>query len=78
MCRIVGASTLVAVTLAVPLPSRAESVAVECPQYAEAVLRAKAALVAGNRSAAIDQLTRAKAELKACTLRAEAEQTISG
>jgi hypothetical protein len=74
----VGAALGFLVLLAAPPPSTAESVSVDCPEYAEAVLRAKAAMATSDRSAAIDHLERATTALRACTLRSQAELTISG
>jgi hypothetical protein len=66
-----------AITTAVPAAA-SEPMAVECPDYTDAVTRAKHALLAGNRQGAITELKRAKTALVACSLRSEAETTTTG
>ena len=50
----------------------------DCPGYKSALIDARDALSDGDRDAAISHLRRAKSALRACTIRSEADVTVSG
>jgi hypothetical protein len=72
----IAAATSFCITLAAPLA--AEDGAHKCAPYISALTRAKAALVDGDRKAAIDPLKRARSALRACERQSEEGVTAAG